>query len=355
LKVIIILIIVLAIIALCFIIPKIRENSRLQKIFQAHPLPENTDRNCQNPENKGKSNASAEVESASEQNPAAHTIPTGVQQIMIGSLCNSYSHALETLQNIKAAGYDSIELNDFMIHKSGFLVKAMTKMAGMPIGNGGSLDWHKLIEESGLTVISLHSDLGSIERDPDHVAEEALSFHTKRVVITGMYRFNYSDYEEVRKLADRLNAAGKALAERNIELLYHNHNCELQKVNDQETAYDLLIDKTDENYVNFEFDSYWMTDGGANVPAIMKKLGHRMKLWHINDRGCRKAGPYMTPILKENAMELGFGNMDLETLSDIARENQAQGVVLETHQNWVNNDPIESLIRSADFLNRHFH
>ncbi|MBE5827816.1 MAG: sugar phosphate isomerase/epimerase, partial [Butyrivibrio sp.] len=39
---------------------------------------------------------------------------TGVQQIMIGSRCNSYESALSTLRAIKSAGYDGIELNDFM-------------------------------------------------------------------------------------------------------------------------------------------------------------------------------------------------------------------------------------------------
>jgi hypothetical protein len=114
-------------------------------------------------------------------------ITTAVQQIMIGTMCNNYDNALQTLLNIKNAGYDAIELNDFMIHKSSVLVKLMTKFSGMPIGNGGKLDWPKLIKESGLKVISLHSDLGSIENDAKAIADEAKSFGTDTVVITGMY------------------------------------------------------------------------------------------------------------------------------------------------------------------------
>ena len=125
--------------------------------------------------------------------------------------------------------------------------------------------------------------------------------------------------------------------------MYHNHNCELQKVTTEKTAYDIIIEETDHAYVNFQFDSYWMADGGANVPALMEKLGSRMKLWHINDCGCTKSGPYMTPILKENATELGYGNMDLDTLSAIAIKNGVEGVILETHKNWVDKDPIKSI------------
>ncbi len=97
-----------------------------------------------------------------------------------------------------------------------------------------------------------------------------------------------------------------------------------------------------------------MTDGGANVPSIMEKLGTRLKLWHINDRGYKDPGPYMTPLLEENATELGYGNMDLETLSKIAIKNGVEGVVLETHQNWADNNTITSLQLSAPFMQKHF-
>ena len=281
-------------------------------------------------------------------------ITTAVQQIMIGTKCNNYDDALQTLLDIKDAGYEAIELNDFMIHKSSMLVKLMTKFSGMPIGNGGKLDWPKLIKESGLKVVSLHRDLVSIENNAKGVADEAKSFGTDIVVITGMYKFDYSSLEEVKELAKRLNQAGKALSEEGIRLLYHNHNVELQKVTSEKTAYDVIIEETDPEYVNFEFDSYWMTDGGANVPALMEKLGSRIKLWHINDRGYNKSGPYMTPILEENATELGYGNIDLDTLSAIAIENGVEGVILETHKNWVDKDPVKSLQVSAEYMQEKF-
>ena len=282
------------------------------------------------------------------------SVTTGVQQIMIGSLCNNYDDTLQVLLTMKEAGYNGIELNDFMIQDTSLMVKLMCKFSGMPIGNGGKLDWNLLIEESGLEVISLHTDLSAIEKSPSQVAQKAKSFGTDKVVITGMYRFDYSDINEVEKLAKRLNAAGKALSEEGIQLLYHNHNCELQKVSETKTAYDIIIEQTDSRYVNFEFDSYWMADGGANVTALMEKLGSRMILWHINDRGCTASGPYMTPILKENATELGNGNMDLDTLVEIAKENGVEAVIVETHQNWVDNDPIQSFINSYSYLENNF-
>jgi sugar phosphate isomerase/epimerase len=157
-----------------------------------------------------------------------------------------------------------------------------------------------------------------------------------------------------KELAKRLNESGRRLKDAGISLLYHNHNAELLKVSPGRCAYDILIDETDPEYVNFEFDSYWFTDGGADAAYWMKKLGSRMKLWHINDRGSRSKGSEMTPILKADSMELGTGNMNLDALKEIAVSNGIEGVVLESHRNWIDKDPLKSIALSAEWLNERF-
>ena len=153
----------------------------------------------------------------------------------------------------------------------------------------------------------------------------------------------------------QLIAQGAALAEQGVRLLYHNHNCELQRVEGEKRGYDILLAETEPDAVNFEFDSYWFAEGGADVAAVMKTLGNRMKLWHINDRGTRLAAgkPAMTPILKTDSMELGTGNLPLEHWAAIAKENGVEAVVLESHRNWVDKDPVKSAQVSARWLHEH--
>ena len=224
----------------------------------------------------------------------------------------------------------------------------------MPTGKGGKLNWAKLIKESGLDIISLQTDLGSVEKEPEKVMQDAKIFGTDTVVIAGMYRFDYSDENSVRELAKRLNRAGEAMKQAGLSLLYHNHNVELLRVKSGLRAFDILIDDTNPAFVNFEFDSYWFTDGGADAKVWMRRLGNRMKLWHITDRGSRQTGPAMTPILKADSMELGTGNMDLDGMKEIALANGIQAVVLESHKNWVDKDPVRSLEVSAQWLNGRF-
>lgn len=277
-----------------------------------------------------------------------------VQQFMLGTVMNKEEQALATMEKMKAAGYGGIELCGFMIHPSGFLVKMMTKAAGMPVGNGGKLDWTRLVKASGLKVVSVHQDLGSIEREPAAVSEEAKAFGTDRVVITGMYRFPYGETEAVKQLADRLNKAGAALAAEGIRLFYHNHNCEFLRNGSGKNAYRILLEETDAAMVNFEFDSYWCAECGENPLAVMDALGSRMKLWHINDRGTRQTGPCMTPIVKSDSMELGTGAMPLEALSKKAKAVGVEAVILESHRNWIDKSPIRSFEKSAEFMNAHF-
>ena len=274
-----------------------------------------------------------------------------VQQFMLGTVMNNEKQARETLASIKKSGYDGIELCGFMIHPMGLVVRLLTKAAGMPVGKGGNLNWHALVKESGLEVVGLHLDLGTLEKDIPACAAEAKAFGTKYIVITGMYRFDYGSEAAVKELAQRLNKAGKALKGQGIELLYHNHNCELRRTESGRRAYEILLEETDLEYVNFEFDSYWFAEGGADPLYWMRKLDSRMKLWHINDRGSRVSGTTMTPILKSDSMELGSGNMLLDELLEQAKRAGCEAVILESHRNWIDKSPINSLQLSSKYLN----
>ena len=275
-----------------------------------------------------------------------------IQLIQIGTAMGSEEKARETIRLMKEAGYDGIELNGFMMKKMPPIVRVLTTLAGMPIGKTAKLDWKKLIADTGLKVVSIHEDLGSILRNPQEIMEEAKTFSTKYIVITGMHRFDYSNMAAVLELAQKLNKAGKILKEGGISLLYHNHNCEFRKVESGLTAYELLIRETDPDLVGFEFDSYWPTEAGVSALDVMKRLGTRMKLFHINDRGTKITGPSMTPILTSDCMELGDGNMDLDALLTQAKAVGVDAVILETHKNWIDTSPLRSLERSAEYLKR---
>ncbi len=278
-----------------------------------------------------------------------------VQQLMLGKVAKTEEQTAHVLDIIKLAGYDGIELNGFMIRPTSLFVRALTAAAGMPAGRGGAFDWAVLTKAAELKVVALHEDLETLKKDPDAVLQTAEKLGTTRIVITGMYRFDYTDAVALKGLCSDLNAMGDRLQQSGVTLLYHNHNVELCRVRQTgKTAYETILHGTDPETVGFEFDSYWFTDGGADAALWMERLGRRMKLWHINDRGSRLKGVPLTPIVKADAMELGTGSMNLDRLTAAAKADDIEAVILETHRNHIDGDPIKSLQRSAAYLNRNF-
>ncbi len=289
-----------------------------------------------------------------------------VQQFQLGTVMNTQKEALEVMERMKKAGYEGIELCGFMIRPAGMMVKLLTKAAGMPVGKGGKLDWSGLVKESGLKTVAVHEQLYDALHTPEKLAEEAERLGTNTIVVTGMYRFSYDSEDAVKELSENLNQAGEKLSKLGLSLLYHNHNCEFVRFREKEgvrqsipgqekplNAYELLLKETDPAFVNFEFDSYWAQDGGANPLKVMEALKDRLKLYHINDRGYRKPGPFMTPILKMDSCEPGTGSMDLVSLIGQAKKVNVGAVILETHKNWIDKSPVKSFELSAEFLQRY--
>lgn len=276
----------------------------------------------------------------------------GIQQFQLREEFGSEEKARQTLQAAKDAGFEGIELNTFMIHKMSFAVRMLCRLAGMSLGASGNINWPTFVKEMDLKVISLHDHLDSVLNQSEQVIQQAKAFETEYIVITGMRKFDFSNQTAVHELVEKLNSAGEKLAAGGIQLLYHNHNSDFRKLPSGQSAYDYLIEQTNPAWVNFEFDSYWAAEAGCDVETIMHRLGTRMKLYHINDRGTRVTGP-TNSIIKSDSMELGYGNMNLEKYVAIAKSYGVEAIVLESHQNWADKSAIKSMKLSSIFMNQH--
>lgn len=275
-----------------------------------------------------------------------------IQQIQVGRVCSDESQAAATLGRLVDVGFEAIELNGFMTRPTPLLVRALTKMAGMPVGRGGRLDWKRLVADAGLGVIALHEDLGTIEREPAGVVERARGFGCRFVVITGMYRFDYTDPAALEDLARRLDTAGRRLADDGIRLLYHNHGVEFRRLPSGQTAFATLAEQTAPALVGFELDCYWVAAAGGDPVGLLTSLGERVQLVHVTDRGSRRAGSALTPIDKADSVELGRGNMDIPAIIGTATDLGVAAVILEAHKNWIEDSPLRSAEVSADTLRR---
>ncbi len=272
-----------------------------------------------------------------------------IQQFQLRQELTSDAKAREVLRKVSEAGFTGIELCGFMIDRLPLGIRLLAKMAGYSIGSGGKMDWADLIQSSALSVVAIHEGLEGILNDTDRIVERAHSFKTDTIVVPGLRRFDFSDKSAVIGLAEQLNEAGQILQSSGLNLLYHNHNAELTRLK-SECALDILLEQTDENYVNFEYDSYWPAEAGCDPLQLMHRIGARMKLYHINDRGFY-GGRQATAMVKSSSMALGCGNMRLDDLVAAAKGYGVKAIILESHDNWIDHSAVKSMAVSSIFMN----
>lgn len=90
--------------------------------------------------------------------------------------------------------------------------------------------------------------------------------------------------EGLKAECDLMNKIGEEANKRGIKFGYHNHHIEFVNIPNTNQLYeDFLIANTDPDKVFFQMDVYWITVGGQDPVAYLKKYPTRFKLLHIKD------------------------------------------------------------------------
>ncbi|PPF44400.1 sugar phosphate isomerase [Pseudoclavibacter sp. AY1F1] len=104
--------------------------------------------------------------------------------------------------------------------------------------------------------------------------------------------FDWSTREAVEATAEALNDAARAASEHGLRVGYHNHAWELSNTIDGVPALEFFAGLLDDEVV-LEIDVYWAHIGGVDAPALLSRLGDRVKALHIKD-GPQVENPFLT-------------------------------------------------------------
>jgi sugar phosphate isomerase/epimerase len=86
-----------------------------------------------------------------------------------------------------------------------------------------------------------------------------------------------------KELLDILNVLGKKCQAAGLQLLYHNHDFELIRNENNVIILDYLLENTDPKYVNFQMDLFWVSKAGVDPIDYFNKYPGRFLIWHVKD------------------------------------------------------------------------
>ena len=150
-------------------------------------------------------------------------------------------------------------------------------------------DYAALAEKYGLDIISSHARAKFDVKDVEgtltawgKVFDDHKIMGCKYVVFP-MNMWS-STVEGLKAECDLMNRIGEEANKKGLKFGYHNHSFEFATVaGTNQTFEDFLITNTDPGKVFFQMDVYWITIGGQDPVAYLKKYPDRFKVLHIKD------------------------------------------------------------------------
>ncbi|MGJ5893865.1 sugar phosphate isomerase/epimerase family protein [Streptomyces niveiscabiei] len=132
----------------------------------------------------------------------------------------------------------------------------------------------------GLSAPTAHAPLLSDDRSTVYAAARRLGVGTLVVPMVAPERWRTR--EGIEGLAADLNRVAVEAADHGFTVGYHNHHFELELRQDGTHVLEILADCLADEVV-LEVDTYWAAVGGADVPALLGRLGDRVAALHIKD------------------------------------------------------------------------
>lgn len=230
----------------------------------------------------------------------------------------SFSSAIEEVAQI---GYKAVELAGFGNLKS-------------------ARDVRKVLDNHGVRVISSHTALDLLERDPNRVMDDNDLLGNKNLVVPYLAEDRREDTAGWLSVAHTLNRIAGTVQSRGFQLAYHNHAFEFAPLEQDKRGIDILWESTDPALVRSELDTFWVKHGGEEPVEYMRKLGTRVLLLHVKD---------MAPGEEHRFAPVGAGLLDFAAILKTADELGVQWAIVEQDATY-ETPPLEAARISLESL-----
>lgn len=249
----------------------------------------------------------------------------------------------QALRQVKAMGYDLVEFSGGRYGRS-------------------AEETRKLLDEAGLTCISVHQSPTVFENDPadavDYVTALGAKFCVIPVVRLPAYQENWdSTVGLFRRMTQAFAAVG-------IKVLYHNHDHEMTFLPGDDMR---LLDRILQAVPGLEpeLDTCWLSYGGVDPVTYIRKYACQLDIVHLKDYRCDALPPL--PMWQQLAhglekpekrslagfqyLPVGAGVENWTGILNAIRESAANYVVVEQDESP---DPLRDAALSRQFLQNNF-
>jgi sugar phosphate isomerase/epimerase len=234
-----------------------------------------------------------------------------------------------TLEAVANAGYAYVEAANY----------SEGKFYGMT-----PTEFKSFLESIGLTAKSAHMGMVNMENADQLIADvkaAGIEYFVIPVPPMGMFTFG-PDGMGMKGTADELvsimNTLGEKCNQAGLKLLYHNHDFEFKPMADGTIIEDILLEKCNPEFVNFQMDLFWVTKAGVDPLTYFEKYPGRFKAWHVkdmNDEG--------------NFAPVGTGTIDFQRILAEKAKSGMEFYLVE-QDNTFGLDPLEAIKISHDGL-----
>ncbi|HKT57265.1 MAG TPA: sugar phosphate isomerase/epimerase [Microbacterium sp.] len=142
-------------------------------------------------------------------------------------------------------------------------------------------DVKRALTAAGISAPSGHASVID-NATPEAVFDAAAELGIRTVIDPFVPTDRWQTADDVAKIAARVNELSAQAQERGLEFGYHNHQWEFTNKVGGRTVFELFAAQLDPAVV-LEVDTFWATVGGADVPAVLRALGDRVRAIHVKD------------------------------------------------------------------------
>lgn len=146
------------------------------------------------------------------------------------------------------------------------------------------------IAARGLKMVGMGFAYESLEKDLKGSVAMAKALGVQFVMVAWIpHKGDTFTADQATKAASDFNTWGAAFRAAGISFVYHAHGYEFRPLPGGGTLFDAIVQSTNPADVNFEMDVFWVTHGGQDPVALLRKYPDRWRLMHVKD--IRKGAP----------------------------------------------------------------